>query len=95
MRNVTTDTVHGTDQKSDMFWSNVLLKYNVLMNKQPKALQVPRTSDSLRLRWQHTLNKDVQLFNACYSHLLNKNPSGWNEEKIMEEAKKMYTPVWW
>jgi len=89
--NVTTDPVHGTDQKSDMFWSNVLLKYNILMNKQPKALQVPRTSDSLRLRWQRTLNKDVQLFNACYSRLLNKNPSGWNEEKIMEEAKKMYT----
>lgn len=88
---VSTDPINGTDQKFDVFWSNVSLKYNILMVKLPQAQQVPRNADSLRLRWQRTLNKDIQLFNSCYSRLLKTNPSGWNEEKFMEEAKKMYS----
>lgn len=88
---VSTDPINGTDQKFDVFWSNVLIKYNILMVKLPQAQQVPRNADSLRLRWQRTLNKDIQLFNSCYSRLLKTNPSGWNEDKFMEEAKKMYS----
>ena len=89
--NVSTDPVNGTDQKSEVFWSNILAKYNYLMRQLPKSQHISRTSDSLRVRWQRTLNKEVQLFNGCYSRLMNKNPSGWNEDKIHEEAVKLYT----
>lgn len=88
--NVSTDPVNGTDQKSDAFWSSVLTKFNYLMQKLPKSQHIHRSPESLRIRWQRTLNKEVQLFNGCYSRLLNKNPSGWNEEKLTEEATKLY-----
>mmetsp|Transcript_15219 Transcript_15219/g.28636 ORF Transcript_15219/g.28636 Transcript_15219/m.28636 type:complete len:239 (-) Transcript_15219:50-766(-) len=60
------------------------------MKKLPKVHHQSRTSHSLKVRWQRTIYKEVQLFNGCYSRIVNKNPSGWNEEKIMEEATKLY-----
>ena len=42
--NVSTDPVNGTDQKSEVFWSNILSKYNYLMRQLPKSQHISGTA---------------------------------------------------
>jgi len=87
---VSEDPVKGTDQKGDEFWLNVFQKFKILYDEcdEIEVKVLNWSSSSLQNRWQRQIQRDINSFNAIYRSLKKQNPSGWNDDKFMEEATK-------
>jgi ribosomal protein S8 len=88
---VSTDPIHGSQQKGTIFWSKVHQKFKLFATKEPGGNELRgRPVDSLKQRYTKVISKAVAKYNKFYKTLKNDNKSGWNEEMYMDEASKLY-----
>jgi hypothetical protein len=88
---VSTDAIHGSQQKGNIFWSKVHQKFKLFASKEPGGNELRgRPVDSLKQRYTKVIAKAVSKYNKFYKTLKNDNKSGWNEEMYMDEASKLY-----
>ena len=86
-----TDPILGAEQKGEKFWKAVHEKTYLLYNEEAEvAIQSKRPWDSLRNRFQKTIQPRVQKFNAYYKQAVQQNESGWTKEMYIEAAKKIW-----
>ena len=91
--NVTADPIRGVGQKSETFWSRVHDKFVILSRQYTieNNIDIPtRNEESIEQRWKKKISKCVQLWNKFCRQLKSVERSGWNEDKYIEEAGKLY-----
>ena len=85
--NISQDAAKGTDQKVGVYWDRIKGKFDDLVAKDSDLKDCPdRNSASLQSRFDRNIKKQVNLFNNYYKRHKDSNPSGWNEEKFIDES---------
>ncbi|KAK6127374.1 hypothetical protein DH2020_038885 [Rehmannia glutinosa] len=75
----------GANQSRVQFWKCVEDKYN---SEKPNSTIPDRNQRSLQCRMQ-TILKDARKFNGCLQQAESLNPSGANEQILLEHAKEL------
>ena len=78
------DPIIGTNQDGKSFWQTIKANFMKLSKTNEE-----RSISSLQSRWSD-INKKATKFNGTYLQLKRLNRSGFNEEKYLEEALKLY-----
>ncbi|KAI8567958.1 hypothetical protein RHMOL_Rhmol02G0161600 [Rhododendron molle] len=81
------DTVVGRDQKSTKLWLRVLESFHQILGRVTE-----RNAQYLQNRWQ-AISHDVSKFCGYYNKIGRLNPSGWNDQMILDEAKQQYGEI--
>jgi hypothetical protein len=92
--NVSENPVKGVGQKIDVFWRQIKQSFDVL--KAEEGYQESQTKDvdwsweQLRERFQRAIARPVLKFNKYYKQVKTENPSGANQDDILELAAERY-----
>ena len=92
--NVSENPVKGVGQKIDVFWRQIKQSFDVL--KAEEGYQESQTKDvdwsweQLRERFQRSIARPVLKFNKYYKQVKTDNPSGANQDDILELAAERY-----
>ncbi|KAG5564570.1 hypothetical protein RHGRI_000676 [Rhododendron griersonianum] len=81
------DAVVGRDQKSTKLWMRVLESFHQILGRITE-----RNAQGMQNRWQ-AISHDVSKFCGYYNKIGRLNPSGWNDQMILDEAKKQYGEI--
>ncbi|KAK6141990.1 hypothetical protein DH2020_019616 [Rehmannia glutinosa] len=82
---ISQDPIVGTNQTREQFWKRIEDKYN---SGKPSSNIQDRNQRSLQCRMQ-TILKDVRKFNGCLQQIEYLNPSGANEQILLERANEL------
>ncbi|KAH7843105.1 hypothetical protein Vadar_012638 [Vaccinium darrowii] len=81
------DAVVGRDQKSTKLWMWILQSFHEFLGRITE-----RETQGLQNRWQ-TISHDVSKFCGNYNKIGRLNPSGWNDQMIIDEAKQQFGEI--
>jgi hypothetical protein len=87
------NSVAGCSRKKEVFWRTVKVYFDSLLtdiSDDDCPVLHNRSWQSLWNKWTRNINPDVMVFLSYYAPYKDNPPSGWNEEKIREEAMKAY-----
>ena len=82
--NITTDPTVGTDQTSTTFWQRIKDKFDLLRDGKENVKD--RSWDSLRNRFQKTIQPEMNYFNRYFKQVKEEKPSGVPESHYPEIA---------
>ena len=89
--NVSQDAAVGTNQTQDECWQRITAVFNELKGKDTDPEDLPeRAPSALKNRFDRHIRPGMNGFNGFYKALKDQNPSGWNEDKFMEESLQNY-----
>jgi hypothetical protein len=77
------DSVHGADQKSTIFWSNIHANF---LKAMPRS---SRTVVACSSRWKK-IQHDVNLFCGFFSQVTSVDHSGWGDEDYVTAALELF-----
>ena len=93
-RNMTNDASIGTDQKGDVFWQRLFVKYTTAMIEEGERTRAfvneHRSWSAVRSRWRRCIQKECMLFGSIYRRVRATEKSGWNEDDYTKEAIARY-----
>ena len=89
--NISQDSATGTDQTIEIYWQRIQSVFDELKGKDDDLEDLPdRTSSALKNRFDRHIKPGINRFNGFYKALKDQNPSGWNEDKFIEESCQNY-----
>ena len=92
--NVSQDSADGANQKGSDFWKKVYSKMYILYDEEAEVKSTTKwTWESVRNRFQKTIQKEVQKYNSYYKQVMEKEQSGWTTEMYIEQAAEVYRTI--
>ena len=89
--NVSSNPVHGNDQKGSVFWAGVGSRFRDLYNQLEERVEGrARDNDACKRRFQRYIQQQTNVYNKYYKELKEKNPSGWTDKDFIEKAAEAY-----
>jgi hypothetical protein len=82
--NISTDPTVGTDQSGETFWKRIKERFDVLAADKDKVMD--RSSNSLKNRFQKTIQPEMNYFNKYLKQMKEEKPSGVPESHYPEHA---------
>jgi hypothetical protein len=90
--NVSLNPIDGVGQKPSAFWDHIHRKYCLLLKQDnPSEALLDRDSESLKNRFQHKIQKKMNVYSKYYKQVKECPPSGVNtKEEIQKVAADNY-----
>lgn len=77
----------GVDQKKDVFWVAVVQRFEVVAPvDRPKGTYHERASTGIQGQWKDHIQRNVKNFNKALAKVNASNPTGCNEQQIINMA---------
>ena len=85
--NISQDGAIGTNQTIHDFWKRIKEVFDKLVEDDKELEDMPeRAPTALQNRFDRHIKPGINRFNSFYKALKESNPSGWNEEKFIDES---------
>ena len=89
--NISQDGAIGTNQTIHDFWKRIKEVFDKLVEDDKELEDMPeRAPTALQNRFDRHIKPGINRFNSFYKALKESNPSGWNEEKFIDESCSNY-----